>query len=291
MNVFVVGCKGMLGTDMMLVGSQAGHSMQGADFPAIDITDQTSVDSVIDSAAPDIIINCAAYTAVDACEDHQAQAFAVNRDGVANLARCAERRKALLVHISTDYVFNGLQKTPYLETDQPDPKTVYGSSKLAGEEQVLSLCRRHFIFRIAWLYGLYGANFVKTIRTLALQRSQNGAPLKVVNDQYGTPTYTRQVCRQIIRLFDCTDYGIYHSTQEGACTWYDFARLIVEKSGIACTVAPCSTQEFVRPAQRPASSVLENGRLKKHALNSMAPWQEAFEEFLRDEHQAVVSGV
>jgi dTDP-4-dehydrorhamnose reductase len=279
MKILIIGNNGQLGHDLAACARTAGHSVEGIDVPDIDFTDPPKTLAALSLFDPQTIINCSAFTAVDACESNQELAFTVNRDGVALLARFAKERGVPLLHFSTDYVFDGTKATPYVESDRPNPQSVYGKSKLAAEEILRQTWERHIILRIAWLYGCHGTNFVKTILKLGHQKAQTGEPLKVVNDQVGTPTFTMDVCRQVLALMGTANYGLFHSTNEGACSWYDFARLIVGKYGVACTVVPCTTQEFPRPAPRPANSVLENERLKKLGLNLMRPWEEAFEEF------------
>jgi dTDP-4-dehydrorhamnose reductase len=280
--------QGQLGKDMMLAASASGFAAQGVDFPAIDITSETGVADAVGRYKPDVIINCAAYTAVDKCETEEAAAFSVNAGGVKNLALAARRCGAKLVHISTDYVFDGTNKSPYIESDTPNPLSVYGKSKLAGEKQLLETCDRYFIFRIAWLYGTKGNNFLKTILGLARKRAGTGEPLKVVSDQLGTPTYTVHVCNQILSMVSGERFGLYHCTNEGQCSWFDFACAIVLAYGIPVDVVPCTTAEFPRPAPRPANSVLENEQLKKLGINIMPRWEKGLEEYIEEEKKLKV---
>ncbi|MBN1129833.1 MAG: dTDP-4-dehydrorhamnose reductase [Chitinispirillaceae bacterium] len=283
MNILIVGCNGMLGTDMMIEAAAAGHAVTGVDFPGIDITDPESISRQVAHAKPDAIINCAAYTAVDACETEAAAAFAVNARGAGNLARAASACRSLFVHYSTDYVFDGKKTTPYVESDPTGPVTVYGKSKLEGERLAIEACERSLIVRIAWLYGAHGNHFVKSIRSAARKKAAAGERLNVVNDQWGTPTWTVPVCRQTLALMATQRYGLYHGTCEGACTWFAFAERIIKAAGIPARLAPCTTAEFPRPAPRPAWSVLENERLNQAGLNIMPDWREAFAGFLRAE--------
>lgn len=286
MKLLIVGCNGMLGTDMMLQAKKAGHAVEGADFPDIDITKPESIREAVARVQPSCIINCAAYTAVDACETNPATAYAVNGRGTANCARAAQERGAVFVHYSTDYVFDGKKTSPYVETDPTDPVTVYGKSKLEGEQHALHLCDHTIIFRIAWLYGLHGNHFIKAIRNAARQKKETREPLRVVNDQWGTPTWTVPVCVQTLALLDAQKYGIFHATSEGACTWFDFAQEILAAAGLPVRVEPCTTAEYPRPAPRPAYSVLENECLKKTGLNMMPEWKQAFRAFLATETRA-----
>jgi dTDP-4-dehydrorhamnose reductase len=283
MKLFIIGCNGQLGKDMMLTAEEHNLDAGGMDFPDIDITKPESVAAAFSRHKPDVVINCAAHTAVDACETERPKAFAINSEGVKNIAEAAQRTGSKLVHISTDYVFDGTKTGPYVETDAPNPRSVYGMSKLAGEQELIKTYDRYFILRIAWLYGTRGTNFLKTIRSLAQKRAAAKEPLKVVNDQIGTPTYTRHVCNQILSLINTDLFGLYHATNEGMCSWYDFAKAIVTAYEIPVVLLPCTTEEFPRPAPRPANSVLENERLKKLGLNIMPRWEKGLEEYLEEE--------
>jgi dTDP-4-dehydrorhamnose reductase len=283
MKLFIIGCNGQLGKDMMLTAAEYNLDAGGMDFPDIDITNPHSIANAFSRHKPDVVINCAAHTAVDACETERTKAFAINGEGVRNIAEAAQRTDLKLVHISTDYVFDGTKTGPYVETDAPNPRSVYGMSKLAGEQELIKAYDRYFILRIAWLYGTRGANFLKTIRSLARKRAAAKEPLKVVNDQIGTPTYTRHVCNQILSLINTDLFGLYHATNEGMCSWYDFAKAIVSACEIPVVLLPCTTKEFPRPAPRPANSVLENEHLKKLGLNIMPNWEKGLEEYLEEE--------
>jgi dTDP-4-dehydrorhamnose reductase len=284
-NILVIGSRGQLGTDMVQLAAQQKLTCTGLDYPQIDITKRESVEAVITAVKPDIVINCAAFTAVDDCETKIKEAFSVNAEGPAILAATTHDLGPLLVHISTDYVFDGTKKTPYTESDIPSPKTIYGKSKLEGELKIAQNTDRFQIYRIAWLYGVFGNNFVKTIRNVATKKSASGETLKVVNDQFGTPTYTIDVCRQIFSTMQTDLFGIFHCTSEGACSWYDFAREILDSSGIKADLKPCTTEEYPRPAPRPMFSVLENARLKIAGENKMPYWKDAFHAFLNQEKQ------
>ena len=284
MKLLIIGSNGQLGGDFVKTAERQGHSVIAIDYPQIDIRNKQSVESVINNSAADAVINCAAFTAVDDCETDGAAAFALNADACENLALAAKSAASLLVHIGTDYVFDGAASFPYTEDRKTNPQTVYGKSKLRGEEIIADLYGGGgMIFRIAWLYGAGGNNFVKTIRRAALSNSQANKPLKVVNDQFGTPTWTVSVCRQILAVIDRGERGVFHATCEGACTWFDFAKEIVAAYGIDAEVLPCTTEEFPRKAPRPRYSVLENARLKAMGAHIMPDWREAFREFLSTE--------
>jgi dTDP-4-dehydrorhamnose reductase len=288
MNVLIVGCNGMLGSDMVRVGRLLGHEVSCVDFPEVDITRADSIASTLGRSSAQAIINCTGYTAVDEAERNRGKAFAVNCDGVANLALAAKERNALLVHFGTDYVFDGTATQPYVEDDACSPRSVYGESKFAGERVLAQVWPRHQILRIAWLYGAAGGNFVKTILKAARKAAAAGTPLRVVNDQQGSPTWTEDVCRQTYCLAGTQETGIFHATSEGRCTWYDFAGSIVKRAGLAAQVIPCTTAEFPRPAARPPWSVLDNRRLKRLGLNAMPHWERAFDAFWAQSGAAVM---
>ena len=282
--IMVVGSNGQLGSDMCIEARTAGHEVFAVDFPRIDITSQQSVEKMINEVRPACIINCAAYTAVDDCETNKATAYALNADGPGYLATAAAAIGARMIHISTDYVFNGNKKGVYVETDTPDPQSIYGASKYEGEQQVAAVCADHQIFRIAWLYGLHGRNFVFNIRAAAEKRAGIDGKMSVVADQFGTPTYTKDVCRQVVRVMRQKELtGIFHATCEGSCCWFDFAKVIVDAAKIPVILSPCTTDEHPRPAPRPKNSHLENERLKAAGVAVMREWREAFDEFLREE--------
>jgi len=283
MKILVIGSGGQLGHDFVDQAKLCGHAVTPVDYPQIDIRDESSVRSHIRAASPDVVINCAAYTAVDDCETQRDMAMALNADACGNLARCAREHSSLLVHISTDYVFDGKASAPYTEECGTNPQSVYGLSKLRGEEIITEQYDNSMIFRIAWLYGVHGNNFVKTIRRVAASNAKENRPLRVVNDQFGTPTWTVDVCRQILSVLSIKERGVFHCTSEGACSWYDFAKEIVAVSGISAEVQPCTTAEFQRPAPRPQYSVLENARLKSIGANIMPDWRAGFGEFLSTE--------
>ncbi len=286
-SILIIGSNGQLGSDMVMLSKQAGFNVSEIDFPQIDITDSSMTERCILGFKPDYIINCAAYTAVDDCETHREKAFAVNALGAQNIAISAKKTGAVMIHISTDYVFDGKKTSPYLEHDQTDPLTVYGKSKLEGERLIAHSCEKYQIFRIAWLYGIYGNNFVKTIRNIAQKKMQQKQPLTVVNDQFGTPTYTREVCTQVLKMITQPYYGIFHCTNEGYCSWYDFALEIIKAAAIDVELVPCTTEDFPRPAPRPHYSVLENANLKRLNMNIMKDWKEAFKSFLFDESKHI----
>lgn len=288
MKILITGSKGQLGTT--LCGLLKAQKNSLGDIPScykdctvipvdvdeLDITDRDAVMDFTKAKGADLIINCAAMTNVDGCETNRDAAEAINAFGAENLALAAESIGAKLVHVSTDYVFRGDAVTPYIETDECDPVTAYGASKLRGEIKVTAACKRSFIFRTSWLYGLVGNNFVKTIRRVAKEK---GA-LTVVNDQRGNPTNCEDLAYHILLAAETENYGIYHCTGTGECTWFDFAKKIVEYSGIPCTVEPCTTEQSNRPAKRPAYSSLDNRRLRETVGDRMREWTVALKEYI-----------
>jgi len=281
MNFLIIGNRGQLGTDFERYCKAESHRVYGADLPEVDILDPASLRAHRDQHRPDIIVNCSAYTNVDSCETEKETAMKINAEGVKNLAQCAEEGSIPLIHFSTDYVFDGSHETPYEESAEPNPNTVYGQSKLAGENNVRTYCSNYYIIRIAWLYGMYGGNFVKTMTRVGLQAARKQTPVKVVDDQRGSPTWTVDICKQVLALVNTGAYGIYHCTSEGDCTWYEFTRYIYDHFQITASLLPCSTSEYPRPAPRPPYSVLENSQLKQLGINTMPHWKSAFDTFFQ----------
>ncbi|MDR2156574.1 MAG: dTDP-4-dehydrorhamnose reductase [Clostridiales Family XIII bacterium] len=289
MRLLITGSRGQLGNELIEIlrsgtseigavpAVYAGAEITGVDVDTLDIADIGAVSDFADGKNFDLIINCAAMTNVDACESDCETAMKVNAIGARNMASAAERRNAKLVHVSTDYVFDGRAATPYREWDSPAPATVYGKSKLLGERYVRETCRRSFIVRTAWLYGSAGNNFVRTILKLAAEKDR----IKVVDDQIGNPTNANDLAHHILRIAAGDGYGVYHCTGEGICSWYDFAAEIVRLSGLSCEVEPCSTEEFPRPAPRPAYSAMDRLMLRTTGADEMRPWREALEAFMK----------
>lgn len=244
----------------------------------LDICNKDAVTGLCTKEKFDIIFNCAAYTNVDGCEENTEAAYAVNRDACGYLAEAAYKTDAKLVHISTDYVFDGKSDVPYTEDMPCVPCTVYGKSKLEGELEIKNKMQKYFIMRTSWLYGYNGNNFVKTI----LKRAEETGTLKVVCDQFGTPTFAEDLVHHMVYLASGENYGTYHCTGEGqTCSWFDFADYAVKLSGKKCDVYKCTTEEFPRPAPRPKYSRLDNAALKALGMNKMRDWKTALEEFMR----------
>ncbi len=279
MKILVVGCKGMLGTELTDMLREA-HETIGIDVDQLDITDNAKTMAFIKEIAPDMVINCAAYTNVDGCETEVLLAYRVNATGPKNLAIACNEGNIPLVHISTDYVFDGKKGTPYEEDDVTNPLSVYGKSKLAGEQNVKNHCSRHYIIRTQWLYGKNGPNFVKTMLKMFKEKKS----LRVVNDQFGQPTYVKDLCRAIVDLIEQPDYGTYHVTNQGIISWFDFANDILELSGlVGVTIAPCTTEQFPRPATRPAYAPLENFHMQLIGKRATRHYKEALKEYIDEE--------
>ena len=242
----------------------------------MDITNYDAVVDLVEELSLDVIFNCAAYTNVNGCETDSDTAFRVNALGARNLAMAAERFGAKLIHVSTDYVFSGEGNTPRSEWDLCDPQSVYGKTKYLGEQYVRDFCKRYFIVRTAWLYGYEGNNFVKTIMRIAREKGS----ATVVNDQFGNPTNAADLAHHLLKLAVTEQYGVYHCTGTGECSWYDFACKIVEYAGIPATVSPCTTAEYPTPAKRPAYSSLDNRMLRNTVGDEMRPWEEALRYFI-----------
>ncbi|MDR1690043.1 MAG: dTDP-4-dehydrorhamnose reductase [Clostridiales bacterium] len=278
MKVLLTGAKGMLGTDMAAVLGQK-HDVTGIDIADLDITNLDDTLKFVKNIKPDVIINPAAFTQVDMCETEADTAYRVNSIGARNMAIAANEVNSPIIHISTDYVFDGNSKIPYTEFDTPNPQSVYGKSKLAGENYVKSMTNKYFIFRIQWLYGKNGPNFVKTILRIAKEKGR----VTVVNDQIGKPTYTKDVAAAVLSFLGKGDYGTYHVTNSGIVSWYEFTAEILKQSGLKnVELLPCTTAEFPRPAKRPAYAPLDNYCLRLLGYAQMRPFEEALGDYLTE---------
>ncbi len=275
-SLLVIGNKGQLGTDCMSI---FGENALGVDLPEIDISNRFQCLEKLDAIEPEVIVNCAAYTAVDACETDPA-CWKVNADGPKHLAEWAAAKGAFLVHLSTDYVFSGDKPLfeACVESDSTNPISEYGKSKLAGEQAVLKSGAQAAILRTAWLYGSTGNNFLKTM--LRLTTENPGKAFKVVNDQFGSPTCSYTLARQIQSVVDCRETGVFHATSEGYCTWYDLACAFLDRLGIEHHFVPCGTDEFPTPTKRPANSILANVRLKELGINLFGDWKEELSAYV-----------
>ncbi len=280
--VLVIGSNGQLGKEIQKAFLEKKITYRAYDIPEIDITNYESINGLIEAIQPTSIINCAAYTNVDKAQTDQENAYSINAMGPKNLAQICNQKKIELIHISTDYVFNGQpiyengKPRPYLETDACDPKSIYGKTKLQGEEFVREYHDKWYIFRTAWLYG-QGNNFVKTM----LKLSEQNSSVRVVDDQIGSPTSTADLAAAVCALMGTQQYGLYHATCEGQCSWYDFAREIFKIKDIDIEVVPVTSEEFIRPAPRPRWSVLENAKLKSIGENVFRHWNDALNAYLK----------
>ena len=283
MRILVTGAKGQLGGEIRRIPAEyADATADYVDYNELDITDEPAVLAWFDGHGYDLVVNCAGFTNVDACEVQEEAAFAVNALGAGNLARACETQGAKIVHISTDYVFPGDDPRPRREDDVPRPISAYGRTKLAGEELVREGCARHFICRTAWLYGYEGKNFVRTMRQLGASRNE----VAVVDDQVGNPTSANDLAYEILRVAATDDYGIYHMTNEGTCSWAELAERVMVKSGLNCQVIPVTSEQYKKAnpqsADRPHYSSLENARLAKTIGNDMRLWQDAVDIFIEN---------
>jgi dTDP-4-dehydrorhamnose reductase len=282
LKVAICGAGGMLATDVREVFQQRGHEVVDLTINDLDITDISMVREKFSTIKPDVIFNAAAYTNVDGCESEPDLAYKVNSLGPRNLAIAANEAGAALVHISTDYVFGGVGNTPYREYDLTNPQSVYGKSKLDAELFVRNLCPRHYIVRTAWLFGINGNNFVRTMLRLAKERDT----LTVVNDQLGSPTFTYDLAEAMADLIEKPTYGTYHLTNSGECTWFEFTREILRQAGIeGVEVKPMTTEQLNRPANRPRYSVLDNYVWGMDGRVPLRNYREALADYLQREQQ------
>jgi len=279
MKVMITGAKGQLGNDCVRTFGKT-NQIVAVDLEELDITRSAEVSAFVEETKPDLIINCAAHTGVDACETEQESAWAANVSGPLNLAESVNRWGGQLVHISTDYVFDGQKPKSecYVEDDKPAPLSYYGKTKLEGENAVTKTTERHIILRTAWLYGADGHNFLKTM--LKLTHANPSREFKVVSDQFGSPTWSYRLALQIEKLVEKSARGIYHATAEGVCTWYDLADYFLNKMNVPHCIVPCTSEEFPTAAVRPKNSILENRRLKAAGINIMAPWQDDVAQYI-----------
>ncbi len=275
MKILITGSNGMLGHDLIKV-LEENNELILTTSKTFDITDKKQTMDYICDTKPDIVINSAAYTDVDGCEQNQDLAYVVNGDGVRNLALACREIDCPLVHISTDYVFDGSARDPIAEDGEIGPISVYGKSKLKGEEAILEILDKYFIVRTAWLYGINGRNFPKTMLELA----QNHSEITVVYDEVGTPTYTPDLAYGISQLIETDYYGTYHLTNSGSCSWCEFARYIFEIADKDVKVIPVTASEFARPAPRPSYSVLNNKQWVENGFKPLRNYKEAIKEYI-----------
>jgi dTDP-4-dehydrorhamnose reductase len=276
MRIEVVGSRGQLGRELLGVLSRSGHEATGHDVDEVDIREPGSVAMLLDAVHPDAVINCAAWTRVDAAEAAEEEAHRVNCAAAGVLAAACRERDVLLCHLSTDYVFDGNARAPIDETAMPRPTSAYGRTKLAGEEAVRSIWARHQLVRTAWLYGQGGPNFVLTMLRLA----REGRPLRVVSDQRGSPTWTGHLAPAIVRLVERGTLGTFHLTNAGSCTWYELAAATLRRAGLEVEVEPITTADYPTAAPRPAYSVLDNRRWRELGEPPLPDWRKGLTAYL-----------
>ncbi|MDE3108565.1 MAG: dTDP-4-dehydrorhamnose reductase [Acidobacteriota bacterium] len=284
MKVAVIGASGQLGSDLVAAFNRNGDSALGLSHADIEISDLESVRKALEATRPQVIVNTAAMHHVENCESNPERAFAVNALGARNLAKQARDLDAILVHVSTDYVFDGSKRAPYTEEDAPSPLNTYGITKLAGEHFVRATTPKHLVVRTSGLYGKSpcrakgGLNFVELMLKLAKERGE----VRVVDSEVVTPTSTAELAEQIVRLSHSNQYGLYHATPEGSCSWYEFAREIFDATNTTVRLNIAGPNDFPAKVPRPTYSVLENKALKARGLNTFKPWQAALHEYLGD---------
>lgn len=278
MKVLVTGAKGQLGTDLMNELAKRGIEGIGVDVQEMDITDAEACRRVIKNSGADAVIHCAAYTAVDAAEDNVDLCRRINGEGTRNVAQACKEADTKLMYISTDYVFDGQGTRPWEPDDERHPLNVYGQTKYEGELAVEELSDKYFIVRIAWVFGVAGKNFIKTMLRLGKER---GA-VSVVDDQIGSPTYTYDLARLLVDMIQTDKYGRYHATNEGLCSWYEFAKEIFCQAGMDVPVTPVSSDQFPAKAARPSNSRLSKEKLSENGFERLPAWQDALGRFLKE---------
>jgi dTDP-4-dehydrorhamnose reductase len=278
MLVLVTGVNGQLGYDVVKELTAKGHEAVGVGRSELDITDESAVSSYVQNISPEAIIHCAAYTNVDAAETDQEGAYKVNALGTKYLAEAAKFVGAKMVYVSTDYVFDGAGTEPYEVNHPTKPLGVYGETKLVGEKFLQETLEKHFIVRTAWVYGINGNNFVKTMLKLGQDRKELG----VVYDQVGSPTYTVDLAKFLVELIDSEKYGVYHASNEGVCSWHEFAVEIFKQAGMEIQVNPLTSDQFPRPAARPKYSVLSKKKIEEEGFTPLRDWKEALKEYLKE---------
>ena len=290
MNVLIIGAKGQLGRELSDCFARGytpigvpeileeNNTLLLADIDEVDIADMDSLRRFTAQGEIDVIINCAAYTDVPGCEANPLAAMRANALGPRNLAILADELSAKLIHVSTDYVFDGEAETPYAEWDIKNPVSVYGKSKHLGEEYIKERTDRYFILRTSWLYSKYGKNFVKTMLRIAKEKGE----CRVVSDQRGNPTYAGDLAHHILKLATTEEYGTYHATGNGICSWFELTERLVALAGIPATVSPCTSAEFPSPVKRPAYSALDNLALRATVGDEFRSWEEALAAFLAE---------
>ena len=279
MKIIVTGAKGQLGYDVVLQLKKCGHTTIEADLPELDITDKSAVEAFFESNNPDGVIHCAAYTNVDGAEAEKELCEKINFIGTENVAECCKKHNTKLIYISTDYVFDGKGTEPFETDSATAPCNFYGKTKLMGEKAVTGICDKYFIVRISWVFGSNGKNFVKTMLRLSKERNE----LTVVCDQIGSPTYTPDLAVLLCDMIETEKYGVYHATNEGFCSWAEFAAEIMKLSGVGTKIIPVTSSEYKTVATRPSNSRMSKKSLEDSGFGRLPGWKNALERFLAKE--------
>ena len=277
MKVLVTGVKGQLGYDVVKDLKKRGHEPIGVDREEMDLMNNDAIREFIMNTRPEAIIHCAAYTAVDKAEEEVEVCYQVNAEATKVIAECAKELDITLIYISTDYVFDGTKEGEYVETDVPNPINVYGASKLLGEQYVQQLLENYYIVRISWVFGENGNNFIKTMRRLGSERDE----LNIIHDQVGSPTYTADLAPLLVDMMETNKYGIYHTTNEGTCSWFEFANEIFKQSNMEVKTNPITTDQYPTAAKRPMNSRMSKGKLIKNGFNNLPTWQDALGNYIK----------
>lgn len=278
MKVLVTGVKGQLGHDVVNELKKRGHEYIGVDRKAMDVTDPVSVEKVLTESKADAVVHCAAYTAVDAAEDNVEVCRKVNAYGTENIAKVCGKLGQKMIYLSTDYVFDGEGTRPWEPDDERNPLNVYGQTKYEGELAVEKYVEKYFIVRIAWVFGINGKNFIKTMLNLSKKTNR----ITVVNDQIGSPTYTYDLARLLVDMAETEQYGRYHATNEGVCSWYEFACEIFRQAGIEMEVVPVTSEEYQAKAKRPGNSRMDKSKLTEKGFTPLPTWQDALSRYLKE---------
>lgn len=278
MKILVTGITGQLGFDVVRELKERKFDVIGVSSSEMDITDENKVREVITNTSPDAVIHCAAYTAVDKAEEEVEKCMAVNAKGTEYIANICDELDIKMMYFSTDYVFNGQGTKPWSVDDEINPLNLYGNSKYKGEIAVKNNLEKYFILRISWVFGINGKNFVKTMINL----SKNHSQISVVNDQIGSPTYTRDLAKLVADMIITDKYGVYHVTNEGICSWYEFAVEIFKQSKIDVNVVPVDSSEFPTVAKRPKNSRMDKSKLEENGFSRLPKWQDALQRYLKE---------
>lgn len=278
MKVLVTGVNGQLGYDVVKELEKRGHKAVGVDRKEMDLTSTEQIKECIENVKPEAIIHCAAYTAVDKAEDEEELCRRVNAIATKDIAECAKKLDIPMIYISTDYVFDGSKDGEYTEDDIPNPINVYGKTKHEGEVYVQELLEKYYIVRISWVFGENGNNFIDTMLRLAKDRNE----INVINDQVGSPTYTKDLASLLVDMIETDKYGVYHATNEGYCTWYEFAKEIFRIADVDISVNPITTKEYATKALRPMNSKMSKQKLKDNGFKKLRNWKDTVQEYIRN---------